>query len=475
MSASAQFRRLAGGEVSGSDRDFDRGARDDVRTRLAGLGVSVHPQDGRGVDGADAVVTSTAVEAHIPDLVRAHELGLPVIHRAAWLASEMRGRTSVAITGTSGKSTVVGMTYAALEAAGVEPGVLTGGELNELTTDDLLGHARLGRGPLVCEADESDKSIVEYAPTVGAVLNLHRDHDEVAAYEGVMDRFVAASDVAVLGPESSLDRWGQGGGGAGSAKMVIRFGFVDDGDDESSTPESEVVSFHGHELRLDGRGSRFRVIATSKHPDVPECNMPGAIEVHVPHPGRHNAENALAALAICHALQVDLKSASRGIANFGGIRRRFEVLGAPNDVEVIDDFAHNPTKIAAAIRAAKLRGDGRLFAVFHPHGYAPTRFFRDELIDVFMTELDSNDVVVLTEIYDAGGSAARDMSAVELIDDLHRRRREAVFVASREDLPHELAHRARRGDRILLMGARDPGLEKTAREVVRAIAHADVP
>ncbi|MEZ6195618.1 MAG: Mur ligase domain-containing protein [Planctomycetota bacterium] len=430
MSALAEYRRLAGGATSGSDRFFDRGVQLEERDRLARLGVEILPQDGRGVEGASCVVASTAVEAAIPDLARARELGVPVLHRSELLARHVDEGTTLAVTGTSGKSTVVGLAHSALAAAGADPGVITGGELLALRRGDHRGNAGRGRGPLVIEADESDRSLDRYAPDLGLILNLQRDHLPEDELRALFDRFADRCARLVVAEDEALASLHDRG-------LVFGFG-----------PRAAFRAHHDADrgiLRVED------------------------LEIRLPQPGRHTAFNALAALAAVRALGEDLGAAARGIEGFRGIHRRFEVLGRPGGVQVIDDFAHNPAKIAAALEALG-RSRGRAFALFQPHGFAPTKFYREELVEALATGLADDDVLILRPIYYAGGSAVKDIASEDLVADLAARGRSAVVLGDPGEIGRFLAERARPGDVVLSMGARDPELHGFARGLARALS-----
>lgn len=433
MSALADYRLLAGGRVSGSDRFFDQGRELTEAARLRALGATLHPQDGRGAEEADLLVASTAVEARIPDLQRALELGRPLAHRADWLAAHLVDRPSIAIAGTSGKSTTVGMCFAALRAAGLDPGLITGGDLNEIRSERVRGNGWYGRGPLVIEADESDKSLVRYHPGLGLVLNLHLDHDEPAAILPVFRRFLDQcrgprliaedEELAALRPGAEI------------------FGLGPDAD-------------HRAEAIVEGRdGSCFRYRG---HP------------IELPIPGRHNLLNALAALAIAGRAGADLELAAAGLARYRGVARRFEILGRPRGIEVIDDYAHNPAKIEAALRTARARGD-RLIAVFQPHGFGPTRFMRQDYVAAIQRVLRPEDQFWFLEIFYAGGTVTRDISARELAEELQTLGVQGRFAAERADLVAALRAEARPGDTILIMGARDPSLPLLGRSLIAAL------
>jgi UDP-N-acetylmuramate-alanine ligase len=440
MSALAHYRALGGAACSGSDRDFDRGLLAEERARCARLRVAVFPQDGSGVDGAALVVASTAVEAAIPDLARARALGVPIAHRSEWLAALVRARRTVAIGGTSGKSTVVAMTFEALRGAGADPGVVTGGDLRALQDDGLRGNAAAGSGPLVVEADESDKSLVRYAAEVAVVLNLQRDHDEIPETAKAFAEFLAnARGARLLGEDAELGRF--------RTRGALTFG------------RGPACDFRAESVELLREGATFRFVEPGGR----------STPVRLPVPGLHNVDNATAALAAVALAGADVARAAAALAGFRGVARRFEVVGRPRGAEVIDDFAHNPAKIAAALAAARLRG-GRLFAFFQPHGYGPTRFLRADLVAALAEGVRPGDRVLLGEIYFAGGTATKDVSSADLVADLRARGVDATYLADRAQIVAALRDDLRPGDVVLLMGARDPSLGDFARDVAARLA-----
>lgn len=432
MSALAHLRAMSGAATSGSDRTFDQRPDDPERLRCLKLGVAIYPQDGRGVVGASLVVYSTAVEAKIPDLARAREEGVPMAHRSEWLAAIVRSRRAVAITGTSGKSTTVAMTFEALRAAGLDPGVVSGGDLLSLRVDGARGNAWAGTGPLVVESDESDKSCALYEPEMTVLLNLQRDHHPEAEILEVFRECVRKTRARVLvGSDSALDPLREG---------AVTFG-------DSST------SLHATSVELLHNGSRFFF---------------SGIRVALPVPGAHNVENAVAALAVVAELGGDLRRAAAGLADFRGVARRFERLGSGNGFEVIDDFAHNPAKLAAAIRTATL-GDRRVVAFWQPHGFKPTRDFRKDLVDAFAATVRAGDVLFLPEIYFAGGTVTKDISSADLCGDLVARGIDARFLAHRDAFVDAVRALPPKPSTVLVMGARDPSLGDFARGVADAL------
>ena len=441
MSALAQFQAMTGGKASGSDRAFDRGERAGMRSELEALGIAVYPQDGSGVTpDCAALVISTAVEEHVPDVARARELGVPIVHRSELLAHFVATHRSIAVTGTSGKSTVAAMIYEILRGAGRYPSIITGGDLPLLQAQGLPGNAYAGGSDLlVVEADESDGTLVRYAPAIGIILNLQRDHRETAEVAAMFATLRARTrETLVVGDDPSLDRF------AGNA---LRFGL------------SKRADIRGEEVELGPAASYFLV---------------GGVAFALPVPGTHNIANALAAIAACQAVGVPLKEIVAPLAAFRGIGRRFQTIGNARGVEIIDDFAHNADKIAAAIRTARLRSK-RVLAVYQPHGYGPTRFLRRDFVTTFARELARHDRLWMLEVFYAGGTATRDFSAADIVSEIASQGARADFAPSREWLVARIAEEAQAGDLVLVMGARDPSLTELARSILTAVESADAP
>ena len=437
MSALAQFQAMKGGAASGSDRAFDRGERAAARAQLERLGVRVFPQDGSGLGDAPdrpaALVVSTAVEEQVPDFAAARARGIPVVHRSELLAHFVASHRTVAVAGTSGKSTVVAMVFEILRGAGRDPSVITGGDLVALQREGLWGNAWAGRSDLlVVEADESDGSLVRYEPAVGVILNLQRDHREMEEVAAMFTTFAArAREARVVG--ESL-------GPVFPSAVVFGFG--------------PAAGVRGERVELAPDSARFEV---------------GGVPFRLPVPGRHNVENALAAIAACRAVGVEPVAMVEPLASFQGVGRRFQSLGRAGGVEVVDDFAHNPAKLEAAIATARARSR-RVLAVYQPHGYGPTRFLRRDFVRTFSTALTPNDRLWMLEVFYAGGTAQRDFSAADIVAEIAARGTRAEFAPSREWLLDRIASEGREGDLVLVMGARDPSLTDFARAVLQGLA-----
>lgn len=435
MSALAQFHVMGGGRASGSDRSFDRGQAEDLRRLLEALGVTIVPQDGSGpASNPDAVIASTAIEEDNPDFAVARRLGITIIHRADMLARYVEEKKTIAVAGTSGKSTVVAMIFEILTAAGRDPSVITGGGLRALEARGLVGNAVLGAGDiLVVEADESDGTLVRYKPWLGVLLNVEKDHKEVPELVRLFTEFKGRCGAFIVQ--------------SGSPGLES----LEPGSRSFGSESGSVV--RGENIQLGPRESRFQV---------------RGLTFHLPTPGRHNVENALAAIAACLEAGAALEACVRGLEEFKGVARRFERVGQAGGVAVVDDFAHNPAKVRAALAAAHLQAK-RVLAVFQPHGFAPTRFNRQEFIDAFSEALGPDDVLWLPEIYYAGGTAQKTISSKDIADPIRARGKDARYVEHREEIPALAAREAKEGDLVLVMGARDPSLGEFARAILAAL------
>ncbi|HYQ89809.1 MAG TPA: Mur ligase domain-containing protein [Candidatus Binatia bacterium] len=444
MAPLAQFVSLLGATVSGSDRNLDRGLALPVFDALHEAGVTLVPQDGSGVTSdLDALVHSTAVESTNPDYVRAGELGVTRIRRGSFLAKLASERRAIAIAGTSGKSTVTAMVAHILLEAGFDPSFLGGGATVDLLGSVPPGSLRVGGSDwLVIETDESDGSVAEFAPAIAVLTNLTRDHKEVDVTREMFGRLLAQTK------ERAVVHVGDP-----ALKEVPRpanLSFLTvavEGDPVWFTPDLWARS-----VRLTPNGVRFEIEGT---------------QARVPFPGILTVQNAMLAIGAAHAAGIPVAQAAGSLQRFGGVRRRLERIGAAEGVDVYDDFAHNPVKIRMAVEA--LRPGGSLRIYYQPHGYGPTRFFRDELIGTFRDVLRPQDQLLLAPIYDAGGTAERTIRSEDIAEPLRRAGIAARVFPSREEALRELIEGARRGDRIVVMGARDDTLPSYARDILAGL------
>ncbi|HNY29651.1 MAG TPA: Mur ligase domain-containing protein [Fibrobacteria bacterium] len=434
MSAIAFYLLGRGETVSGSDRLFDRGGGESIRLALESAGARICPQDGDGLAPGAVLVVSTAVEDTTAEVRRAREQGNRIVHRSEALA-EIASRTRcIAVSGTSGKSTVTAMVFRVLREGGLDPSVISGAVLRELSGRGHWGNAWGGAGAwLVIEADESDGSLVRYHPEVGLLLNLDRDHKELSELREIFGTFREQSaNFVVHGDRADCMEIG----GPGASRFGVR---------NSSLP-----------LPTD-----IRLLA-----DRVEFTL-GDVPFSVPGPGMHTLENALAALAVGRLAGVDLACGARALASFAGVGRRHELMGESRGVRVFDDFAHNPTKVEAGLSAAQLAaGDGRVLAIFQPHGFGPLRFLLDDFATSFTKALRPGDQLWIAPVYDAGGTADRSISSADLAAKI---RGTVHCLPTRAEIPAAIARIAQSGDVVYSMGARDPDLPSFAKSVLAAL------
>ncbi|MBI4801396.1 MAG: hypothetical protein HY796_02620 [Elusimicrobia bacterium] len=435
MSALSQIAAMEGRRVSGSDRDFDNSRNLGFKASLEKLGIKIFPQDGSGIDGdTEEVAVSTAIEDSNPEIARARALGARLTHRSELLASYVDNFKTIAVGGTSGKSTVVGMVFTILEEAGLSPSVITGGPLVALKERGLIGNAWRGKGEiLVIEADESDGTIEKYRPAAGLILNISKDHKDVAELKRIFAQFAKNAKKLYLNADDPEL--------AGFRDGAELFGI------EDSRLKIE-------DLRLEMFGSGFKM---------------NGLDFRVPAPGAYNIQNALAAVKVCLDMGVPLEICAAGLAKYKGVQRRFELVGEAGGALVVDDYAHNPAKVAAVLGALHGAGGGRIIAIYQPHGFTPARHLKKELIAAFAANLKEEDILFMPEIYYVGGTVAKDISSKDFVDELSRLGRKAFYFERRPDIISEAAGLARPGDIFLVMGARDWTLSDFARDLFERI------
>ncbi len=440
--------QAAGYAVAGSDRALDQGRTAAKFDFLRARGIALFPQDGSGVTGSGLVlVTSAAVEETVPDVQAARRLGARLTTRAELLAELFnRSACGIGVAGTSGKSTTTGMIGWILHRVGRDPTVMNGAVMKSFVTPELpFASAVVGRSDLfVAEVDESDGSIAHYRPRVAVLNNIALDHKSLDELRRLFGAFVAKAAVAVL----NLDN-------GETARMA------------ADAPAGRVMTYS-----LTDPAATLRADDVVPAPDgvsftVHEGGVPVPVRLRVP--GRHNVANALAALCAVRAVGVPLAEAARALADFDGIRRRLEVVGTVNGVTVIDDFAHNPDKIAATL--ATLHGfAGRLLIMFQPHGFGPLRLMKDAFIETFARDMEDEDVLVMPDPVYFGGTVDRSVSSADITSGIAALGRRAFALAERTACGAKLLDLVRPGDRILVMGARDDTLSQFAEELLAGLA-----
>jgi UDP-N-acetylmuramate--alanine ligase len=451
MSAIAQYLKAAGNSVAGSDRQFVLGEQNENRTALEAEGIICYEQGVGGISvDVDCVVVSTAIEDSVSEVQQAKFLSKRIIKRSELLAEIVTTKKTVAVGGTSGKSTTTAMLFEILYHAGLKPSVIGGAGLSRLIKEGKIGNAAFGEGEwLIIEADESDGSIVQYHPEIGLLLNIDKDHQEMDELMNLFGIFKTNSRHFITNLTHPL---------SASLSSGSRFDFrclenreQGEGNREQVTHNPQLIthnlspsSFHQHgaKISFEVRGQEF------------EINTPG----------RHSMENAMAAIAAALFIGVDLQTCSIALRNYEGIYRRHQVYGQKNGVILVDDFAHNPVKCARSVEACQPFAE-KLIAWFQPHGYGPTRFLRNDFVEELSKVVRPQDEIWMSEIYYAGGTAVKDISAEDLINDLKGRGVNAYFVSDRNQLLDAMRPHFTASTTLLLMGARDPSLGDFAKEV----------
>ena len=434
--------------IEGSDRSRDQGRTPEKFAWLEAHGVTLHPQDGSGVTRAGQTVVATgAIEDTVPDIGAAKRAGARIVTRPELLSQLFNAApASIGVAGTSGKSTITGMIAWILHQAGRSPTVMNGAVMKNFADADHPFASALIGGPdlFVSEVDESDGSIARYNPTVAVVSNISLDHKSM---EELRDLF--------------------GGFTGRAAKAVLNLDNVETRALAQSLPADKVITFalgeesatlNAHALEPLPTGMRFSLTERDGAKHAVVLNVPGA----------HNVANALAALGAVRAIGVPLAEAVAALETFAGIRRRMEIVGTAAGVTVIDDFAHNPDKIAATLKTLHAF-DGRLLILFQPHGFGPLRLMQREFIEGFAGLMREDDVLLMPEPVYFGGTTDRSVGSEDIASGVRAAGRNAEALATREAGGDRLVELARPGDRIIVMGARDDTLSDFAAGLLKRL------
>ena len=434
MSGIAEIMLRIGYQVQGSDAKASANTE-----RLAALGARIFTgHDAANVDGASAVVYSTAIRAENPEFAAARERRLPLVRRAEMLAELMRLQFSVAVGGTHGKTTTTSMIAALLDAGGLDPTVVNGGIINAYGTN-----AKVGDGDwIVVEADESDGSFLRLKSTVAVVTNIdaeHLDHwgDFDAVKKGFCDfveniPFYGFAAVCLDHPEV------QALAARVENRRLVTYG---------TSPQAEVRAVR---IDMGPDGADYDVRIQPRDGEAVEWRG-----LKLPMTGTHNVLNSLAALSVARELGLDEDAIRRGLAGFGGVKRRFTTTGVARGVRVVDDYGHHPVEIAAVLKAARevqSGGDGRVIAVVQPHRYTRLR----DLFAEFSAAFHDADTVVVADVYAAGEAPIEGASRDALVEGLRRYgHRHVLPLETPMQLPRLIAGEARPGDLVVLLGAGD--------------------
>jgi UDP-N-acetylmuramate--alanine ligase len=425
MSGIAELLHNQGYEVSGSDLK-----ESDTTRRLSVMGCAIyyghHPDH---VNDAHVVVMSSAVHADNPEIVAAMKRQIPVIPRAEMLAELMRMKQGIAIAGSHGKTTTTSLIATILNKAGLDPTIVIGGKLNSIG-----GNARLGEGEyIVAEADESDGSFLKLNPILAIITNIDPEHMEhFKTMDNLREAFVTfankvpfygAAIVCLDHPEIQyiLPK---------IQKRIVTYGV---------SPQADLQAIH---IRQEAFETIF---------DLVIHQVPSG-EIRVRMPGKHNALNALAAIATARELGIDLETTKAALRAFEGIQRRFQLRHEIEDIYIIDDYGHHPREIEATLRAAKSGWQRRVIAIFQPHRYTRVRDLADEFHRCFYQA----DKLIVTDIYPAGEAPIEGINAQNLYEGiLQHGHRDVTYIPDKNDIAPALAAIVRPGDMVITLGAGD--------------------
>jgi UDP-N-acetylmuramate--alanine ligase len=437
MSALAQVLLAQDHRVTGSDRYIDEGRELDIFRKLRTAGVLLMPQDGSAVTSdTDAIVVSAAIEDDNADRLAARARNIPVIHRADMLAGLAAGHTLVGVTGTSGKTTVTGMIGWILECLGQDPTIVNGGAVINWRSEYRIGNVRMGRSKLwVVEMDESDRSLLRFAPDWAVVNNISKDHFELLEVQSLFREFAGRVRVGIVC-------------GQGVSSVLL-------GGTASWKRTTTVIEERMDYFEEAGRGGFHYKGVSFRSPLI----------------GRHNTDNTHAAVALCDLLGMNLAAVRNALSSFAGIERRLERVGEANGVTIIDDYAHNPAKIRAGWQALASE-HRRVLGIWRPHGFGPLASMMNELAETFAEVRRPDDQVYIMPVYYAGGTTQRKAESDDLVRALNARGAHAQLIKDYDVLLACIKKKARSGDAILCMGARDPELPLFARRLVDALKSA---
>ena len=443
----ASIVRAGGARVAGSDRSLDAGRTPHKFDYLRALGIQLFPQDGSGLREGMTLVTSAAIEDTVPDVVRARELKLTHLTRPQFLAKLLNdAQRSVAVGGTSGKSTVTGMIGWILHACHRQPTVMNGAVMKNFVTPAAPFASALVGDPelFVSEVDESDGSIALYRPEIAVLTNISLDHKEMDELRQLFAHFLNSARKALLNLDDPETR---ALADTVPGDKTIGYGFDHPGAD-----------FMGRDLQLLADGVSFSLEAEGERH-----------ELKLAVPGRHNASNALAAVASTRALGVRLEDAVNALARFEGLKRRLETVGEAAGVTVIDDFAHNPDKMDATLATMRAQ-PGRLLIMFQPHGFGPLTKMGEQLAESLANGMAPDDRLYLPDPVYQGGTTERVRGSDWLAEQVRRHGKQAEHLPERAAIGDALLAEAKAGDRILIMGARDDTLIDFANGLVEKLS-----
>ena len=419
--------------VVGSDRSFDINPAHPVYQLLKSKNITIVSQDGSGIDSSfDFAVFSTAVEPDHPEVLKAKHLGIVVETRPEYLAKIVTEFKTIAVAGTSGKSTTAGMLAFLMKQLGMKPNFIGGGRVKQLKTDHNAGNAITGASELlVIEACESDGTIVNYKPEHSIILNLELDHHSVGETAAMFKTLAENTSCMIVlnADDVHLNKIPLG--------KTVCFSI-----DAASKYRAENIDSQPFSTDFSVNGTRFRLSI----------------------PGKYNLYNALSCIALLGEMGISHKDIAAVLTEFSGIERRFDIHLNDGKRFVIDDYAHNPHKIASFMKTMQNVRE-RICYIFQPHGFAPTRKMKTEYIAAFAETLRYNDHLILLPIYYAGGTSNKDISSCDLAVGIRERGKSVEVVESRGII----LSRSAEWDSYAILGARDETLADFARDLAQKL------
>jgi UDP-N-acetylmuramate--alanine ligase len=427
LSAIAGYLSDKGNDVWGSDRAFDMDKKHPLVKPLIQKGIKIVPQDGKSIDKTfDFVIFSTSVESSNPEYIKTQSLGIMTKARPQFLVELTNDIKTVAVSGTSGKSTTSGMLSFLLKSLGVNPDFIGGGRVKKFKSLNGLGNYLSGSGnTLVIEACESDGSIVNYKPYYTILLNIELDHHPLSITSNMFQSLIQNTKerVVINADDSNIM--------ALKVKEPVTFSI-----DRPSDFRAEQIDYKHFSTEFTLKGMRFRLSI----------------------PGKHNLYNALSCIALLVEMGFSLNKIAEILPDFDGIERRLDIVYNDGTNLVIDDYAHNPHKISCLIATVTKMSDSICY-IFQPHGYGPTRLMKDEYIRVFSEGLRRNDHLIILPIYYQGGTAQRDISSHDLKNGIKKYNKSVEVVENRKDVINKMKN----WDTFVIFGARDESLSTFAR------------
>lgn len=441
MSSIAEFLKFKGYQVCGSDRAFDLGDNLKTKRKLEEEGIALFKQDGNGVDNSiDCFVVSTAVESKILDVQKALSLNISIKKRAEVLAEILHAHKGIAIGGTSGKTTITAMTGHILYENKYDPVVINGGTFINTYNNNSDSNVILGNGDYcVIESDESDSTIELYNPVISVVSNISLDHKPIEELMPLFSDFVKRTR---HGTVINIDcQYAQTLKNLHSNTITF------------SCDAQKNATLTATDIQKTQKGITFKV---------------NSISVELQVPGLHNVQNALAAIGASMLAGISLEDCAKALSTFKGTKRRLERIGTAHDITVYDDYAHNPEKIAASLRTLQ-NPPHRLFSVFQPHGFAPLRLMKEDLIKSFIDNTTPQDFLIFPEVFYQGGTVTKDISSKDIVNALNMQNRQAFFFENRADITDFIVQNIKHGDTVAVMGARDNTLTDLAKQIFEII------